>query len=391
MFKKSNLWIISELFPPEETSTAYIMGEIANALSDKYNVKVITGPEIYDSSKTLKKNTEINSSIEIYRVKGVKENKNNKLSRIRKFLLISRQIYNLAKQNIKEDDKVLMVSNPFPLIVLMSRLKHRRNFNLTMLVHDVFPESLFTDISMPKSLYTISQKIFNKAYSSTDRLIVIGRDMKMIMAEKVMAKSNITIIENWADTNNIKYIRNTKHPDEDFIIQYAGNIGKSQGVSNIIDVLHEVNNPKLKMEIWGSGGDLENVKYAIRKYNLQSSIQIKGTYQRSEQNEILSKCDIAVVTLIKGMYGLGTPSKTYNIMAAGKPILYIGEKNTEIWMMVEENHIGYCIEPTDSEGLIHILKNLQREELLDMGYRARKLAENKYSKEIILRKFQEIL
>ena len=388
---KQRLWIISELFPPEETSTGYIMGEIANALSEKYNVKVICGPEIYDSSKTPNKSVKISSKVEIYRVKGVKENKNNKFSRIKKFLLISRQIYIIAKRKIKEGDKVLMVSNPFPLIILMSRLRLRRNFTLNLLVHDVFPDSLYTDISLPKIIFKISRGLFNKAYSTTDRLIVIGRDMMNIMVEKINSKTGITIIENWADITNIRYVGRPTHPSEEFVIQYAGNIGKAQGVSDFIDVIYKANNPKIMMEIWGNGSDIENVRNKIDLYGLSSSIILKGTYQRTEQNDILSNCDIAIVTLIKGMYGLGTPSKTYNIMAAGKPILYIGERNTEVWLMVEENQIGYCFEPSDTEGLIHVLKNINRKELIDMGLRARELAEKKYSKEIILRKFKEII
>ena len=46
-----NLIVISELFPPEETSTAYIMGEITKTLSDKYNVTIVCGPEVYDQNK----------------------------------------------------------------------------------------------------------------------------------------------------------------------------------------------------------------------------------------------------------------------------------------------------------------------------------------------------
>ena len=40
------LWIVTELFPPDETSTSYILGEIANAMAKKYCVGVICGPEI---------------------------------------------------------------------------------------------------------------------------------------------------------------------------------------------------------------------------------------------------------------------------------------------------------------------------------------------------------
>ena len=94
------------------------------------------------------------------------------------------------------------------------------------------------------------------------------------------------------------------------------------------------------------------------------------------------------------MYGLGVPSKTYNILAAGKPILYIGEKGTEIWRMIEEYGNGVCFEPQDRQGLISYICDLsleKREKLRDMGKVSRKLAEEKYSKQTILNKFLEVL
>ena len=50
---KQRLWIVTELFPPDETSTSYIMGEIANAMIGKYDVGVICGPDVYDKRKQI--------------------------------------------------------------------------------------------------------------------------------------------------------------------------------------------------------------------------------------------------------------------------------------------------------------------------------------------------
>ena len=94
------------------------------------------------------------------------------------------------------------------------------------------------------------------------------------------------------------------------------------------------------------------------------------------------------------MYGLGVPSKTYNILAAGKPILYIGEKGTEIWRTVEENEIGFCFEPDDREGVVSFLKSLTPgflSQFKKMGISARMLAERNYSREAVLNKFVEVV
>lgn len=388
---KQTLWIISELFPPEETSTGYIMGEIAYAMTSKYEVNVISGPGMYDSSKAQMVKNEIEGINKIFRVKGIKENKANKLSRIRKFLLISWRMYRVIIKNVKKDDIVLMVSNPFPLLILVGWLRNRRIFKFNMLVHDVFPESLYTDMYIPSSINKFLSSIFNLSYSKADRIIVLGRDMKEVMQKKIKYINRITIIENWGDTLKIKPRQNNKEFDHRLNIQYAGNIGRAQGISDFLDVLKEADNPNIIMEIWGNGSEIDKVKDKILEYGLDSKVSLKGTYLRSQQNEILASCDIAIVTLVNGMYGLGTPSKSYNILAAGKPILYIGERNTEIWLMVEENDIGFCFEPSDMNGMINLIKTLNKFELKEKGMRARKIVEEKYSKDKILHKFQDIL
>ena len=246
---RQTLWIISELFPPEETSTGYIMGEIANAMTQKYEVKVICGPAVYDSQKMQNVNnkTVVHEHIEVYHVDAVPENKNSKISRIKKFLQMSWRMYRVAKKNIRKSDHVLMVTNPFPLVVLMGHLRRHRKFELAMLVHDVAPENLYTDIHIPEVVYPMVKRVFNKAYASTDKLISLGRDMSEILSQKTkdglksfwLSKGvgelpRIEVIENWGDVENIR-------PSDDFnekkiTIQYAGNIGNAQGVGELVDV-----------------------------------------------------------------------------------------------------------------------------------------------------------
>lgn len=391
--KQETLWVISELFPPEATSTGYIMGEIANIMTQKYEVKVICGPEFYDEKKKeVSSNLQsIDDRIELIRVAPIKENKENKFSRIKKFLLMSWQLYKVARKRINKYDRVLMVSNPFPLIVLMGYLRRKRDFNLAMLVHDVFPEGLYTEMSIPSWAYSVTERIFNKAYSSVDALISIGRDMNDILEKKCYGQKHqpkIVTIENWGDVDGIKPKERVK---DGFIkIQYAGNIGNAQGVGEFVEDLHNAGNKIIHFGIWGTGSAEESIKIRVAELGLGEHVKFYGPYSRNQQTDVLNDSDISLVTLVKGMYGLGVPSKTYNILAAGKPILYIGEKGTEIWRTVEENQIGYCFEPDDRKGIVSFLLSLgtgDLSKLNEMGRKARLLAETRYSKSKILDKF----
>ena len=366
---QQSLWIISELFPPEETSTAYIMGEIANAFSSKYNVGVICGPEVYDKSRKQTNRNIENKSINIFRAKVETFNKNSLIGKARSFLSTSISLYKLAKKLINNGDKVLLVTNPAPLVVLMGRLRKKRDFQLNILVHDVFPENTrAAGISLP--LYGVVKSTFNKAFSKADRMIALGRDMADILKQKTEGTVPICIIENWGDFENIQP---QAFPENDRItLAYAGNIGRVQGLEEVVTNLPD----NVDLHLYGSGA-IENKLKSLKKPN----VYFHGPYSRKEQATVLGACHISLVTLNEKMYGLGTPSKTYNILASGRPILFFGPDNSEIGLLVKENKIGYCGWPNE----------WNVEDLHIMGRRAREIGERRYSKDIILKKFLDII
>lgn len=365
---KQQLWIISELFPPDETSTSYILGEIANTMVQKYKVGVICGPEIYDKRKKLDANNKfkLHESIEVYRAVGADLDKNTTKGKVLSFILMSRRMMVLVRKYVCAGDKVLMVTNPALMIPLMARLKKKIGFELNILVHDVFPENT-RPAGLKLPVYGLFKHIFDKAYTKADQLIVLGRDMANVLEQKVGKgrSPKITIIENWADIDNIKP---QPFPKGKVILEYAGNIGRVQGLEKVMDMLPE----DVELHLYGTGAREEKLKAREQK-----NVFFHGPYFRSLQNEVLAACDIALVTLQEGMYGLGVPSKTYNILASGRPILFFGPKDSEIDLLIREKGIGYCGWP----------EKWDKVALAEMGKRARVLAETEYSENIILDKF----
>lgn len=367
--QSKRLWIISELFPPDETSTSYIMGEIANTMVQKYRVGVICGPEIYDKRKKLdtKHKFKLNESIDIYRAEGANLDKNTAKGKIMSFILMSKRMITLVKQHVRKNDKVLMVTNPAPMILLMAILKKKIGFEFNILVHDVFPENTKpAGIKLP--MYGFIKHIFDVAYSKADQLIALGRDMANVLEHKVINNDNrpkVIIIENWADIDEIKP---QPFPEGKIVMEYAGNIGRVQGLDRVMDRLPD----DIEFHLYGTGAMEKTLK--SRK---QKNVFFHGPYFRSQQNDVLAACHISLVTLQDGMYGLGVPSKTYNILASGRPVLFLGPVNSEIDMLVKENGIGYCDWP----------QKWVVTELAEMGEKARELAVSKYSKTIILQKF----
>lgn len=396
--KKSQLWIISELFPPDETSTAFILGEIANVMARKNEVNVICGPEIYDKRKKTDPNNKfvLNPQISVTHVKSVDLDKNTFFGKAMRFAVISRQLYTTAKKNIKEGDKVLLVTNPAPVVALISRLRKKRNFELNILVHDVFPENTKpAGLKLPSWAYQFLKNLFDNAYSRADQLIALGRDMKQVLEQKVarfVHHPKVTIIENWADLDIVSPLDMPLHPDK-FVLEYAGNIGRVQGLQELIENLKDSSNNNLEFHLWGTGAEENRLKDYTQNHKM-SNVVFHGAYLRSKQSEVINSCDMALVTLTEGMFGLGVPSKTYNIMAAGKAVLFIGEPDSEIGLLVKEKRIGVVFKPDDKDGIVNFLASLSKDKqpkFAEMGKRAREVAETEYAKDIILNKFVEAI
>ena len=394
------LWIVTELFYPEETSTAFILTKIANALSDKFDVNVICGPESYGRA-ALEDNPStklsLDGRIKIYRVSNCNLNKDKIFTRLLRFLIIGFKLSFSLWKNAKKQDRVFIVTNPAPLLISVALIKRIKKFPFYILVHDVFPENTIPAgvISSDKTFgYKLLRKCFNWAYKSADCLIVLGRDMRQIMKSKLGKNQNntkIEIIENWAE-NDITQL-NPVNKSKNIVIQYAGNIGRVQGLKSFIQQYAEAMNPIVSLELWGDGAMRKELEEYAKENDVQN-IFWGGKYSRSQQNEIFGRCDISLVTLSDGMFGLGVPSKSYNIMAASKPILFIGDLESEIAQTVKENDIGFCFAPNDCNGIIAFLKNLEKiskKKLSEMGQRASSLSKTKYSESEILNKFKNIV
>ncbi|GAB0157489.1 glycosyltransferase family 4 protein [Chryseobacterium sp. Alg-005] len=395
---KENLWIATELFYPEETSTSFILTKVANRLTDKYSVSVVCGEPVYDTHERSEAFT-LHPSVFVHKIKSLGKNKNNLISRSLRFFLLSFSIFWYLFKRVKKGEKVFIVTNPAPLILLISILKIVKKIKLIILVHDVFPENTIPAgiIKSEKTFaYKILKNLFDKAYSKANKLIVLGRDMQKVIEGKVKKyQSNpaIEIIENWGDTENIYPLAKQNVFEEGspltqkIIFQYAGNIGRVQGLLELLEVIKNVKNDRLVFYFVGEGA----VKQKMIDYvslNQMNNVYFDGAYSREEQLLVLNKTDVAFVSLAKGMFGLGVPSKTYNILAAGKPILFIGEKDSEIDLLLKEKNIGYSFQ--QHQELIDFFNSFNEKSIAELEIKkenARKVAEQEFSENIILNKF----
>jgi len=391
------IWIVTELFYPEETAVAYIFTRIAKHLSASYRIGVICGPEFYDNNKiAFSDDVHISNDIEIYRTGSINLDKNSLVQRTIKIIVLSLRMGILMCKKISKGETVILATNPAPLLLFTRLIKYFKKFQLHILVHDVFPENAIAAkiFKTNKSItYKTIKFLFDNAYSHADHLIVIGRDMKEIISTKVNhfnKQPAISIVPNWSNPDKIYLINNKANKDDRMVLQYAGNIGRNQGLIEILDAFRLSNNKSLQLNIRGTGALYTDIENYIKSYNLEN-IHLSGSYSRNEENEILANCDIGLVSLSHGMFGLGVPSKSYHLLSAGKPILFVGDLKSEISQLVIENNIGWALDITNQNEIIDFfnkLTSIDNDILIKMGEKARSLSENEYNEPHILELMQ---
>ena len=392
-------WIISQVFYPDETSTGYVMTKIAEKLSEKQQVHVICGNADYQS-KSLNTRSSLNNNITILRVNTPALDKNRLRNRILVFLLFTWSVLIKILCKIKKGDHVIIVTNPPTLIVLVGFLKKIKHFRYSIILHDVFPENAVAAgaLRADSLIYRVSLAFFNFGYRQADTLISLGKDMSERFIAKGIDSNKLTVIQNWADHHNIKPEPATDRNayfnlslDQKVVLEFAGNIGRVQGLEEFIKLFRKAKNPHLVLVIIGDGAHKKILQNYVASAKVEN-VFFFDSKPRSEQQTFLNSCDIGLVTVSEGMYGLGIPSKVYNIMSAGKAILYIGDNGSEIDTYTHQNNIGWSFNWQEENQIIDFLASVRPgDELLQKGMAARDFVLQHFTQDIILEKYKTAL
>lgn len=392
-------WIISQLFYPDETSTGYVMTKIAETLTEIGQVNVICGSSDYQS-KNLSSKEKLNEKINLLRVQTPNLNKNNLIKRIYVFFYFTTAVFFKILFRVKKNETIILVTNPPTLLLAVGLLKYLFNFKLIIILQDIFPENAAASgiLNKESMLYRVILRLVNFGYKQADRLIACGDDMAKYFTTKGIDNNKISVIPNWADHDAILPCDNIDRNryfnidlKDKIVIEFAGNIGRVQGLELFLTLFEKTTNDKLILIIIGDGAYKKIIEKHIQDKNIRN-VFLFNSKPRTEQKSFLNSCDIGLVTLCQGMYGLGVPSKVYNIMSAGKPLLYIGDKNSEIDNYISKNNVGWSFNWSEEENIIEFLNNINLKNDFDKtGQTARSFVLNNFTQEKVLSQYKELL
>jgi glycosyltransferase involved in cell wall biosynthesis len=227
----------------------------------------------------------------------------------------------------------------------------------------------------------------NLALRKADNVVAIGRCMVERLKAKGISTARIHMIPNWVDTEQVYPIDGGQNPlrrewglEDKFVVLYSGNMGLSHDFDDILEVARELEHRQDIAFVFVGGGTREK---EVRDYVSQHDLRNVLFFPFQDIGRLaysLSVGDVHFVVLRENCTGLAVPSKSYGVLAAGRPMIYQGSQEGEIAQMIVEQQIGTTVSCGDRDGLkraiVHYVDhpNLR----LAQGRKARKLVEGPY-------------
>lgn len=385
------VFVVSEYVYSSQNSTGYFWSKIIDMAGLTFGSVGVVAPRSTEQGYT--KSTA--PGTEYFEFESASFDKERLLSRL---FGQTRQCLGFLRgmiSNVRRGDVVLSGTNPALLLILMPFMKLFMRFRWLLLVHDVFPENLVPAGILKKNslAYAFLSRVFALIYSRADHIVVIGRDMKDLIAKKTGTDTNITVIQNWVSDQDVvptgkedSTIVSKLGWQEKVVFQFFGNIGRVQGVDNILNAISLVADRRAAFLFIGSGTASESVQDFINAHP-ECNVAYIGPIPQNEKNKGLAACDVALITLEQGMLGLGVPSKAYFSMAADKPLLAVMESEAEVSRMVRDHSIGWRCAPSNPAALAALIDQICQQGMDGVGGRSRSVLQDKYSERIALKKF----
>ncbi len=397
------VWVASELYYPEDTSTGYFLTGIAEGLATEYEVSVLAAQPTYAARGRRSPARERVGGVEVRRCWSTTFPKDTSLLRLVNLATISLSFFLAGLRSFRQGDVVIAVTNPPTLPFLIWVAARWRGSRFVLLIHDIYPEVLVATGFLRRDglVARALSRLVAALYARADRIVVLGRDMKELVHGKCPScEDRIWIIPNWGDTSEIRpapksentILRELNLVDR-FVILYAGNIGRTQGVDALVEAAGLLRDRQdIAFLIAGDGARRLWVEKTIAEKKL-GEVRLLPRSPRSDLGVLLGACDAAVISLMPGMTGISVPSRLYNVLAAGRPILAIAEPESELARVVIEEGAGKVVAPGDGSAIAAAIIEMSQDKksLFEMGERGRAAAVGKYSYPRVRDRFRNLV
>jgi colanic acid biosynthesis glycosyl transferase WcaI len=379
--KKPKLIFINRYYFPDSSATALLLTHLAEKLVEQYFcVCIITSRQLYERADAKLPPNEIINGVEIRRVWSTRFGRTNLIGRA--FDYISFYIACFFYLLIKAKQKDIIIANtdpPMVSVVAAAITKIKRNTLINWL-QDVFPEIAYELAHKPTTSfsYYILKHIRNWSLRAASKNVALGQLMSDRVNTYTKQPEKTQIIPNWViskQSGNIphdkNFLRSEWNLEGKLAVGYSGNLGRAHDYLTFFQSALSLKESRDIIFLFiGGGAGMRDLKKIVNDARLENVIF--KPYQPTEHLHLsLAAIDIHLASLDPNLEGLIVPSKLYGILAAARPILFVGDKGGEIGRLIEKNHCGKAVAVGDAQILTDQIKLMSQ----DAEY-CRKLGDN---------------
>jgi len=297
-------------------------------------------------------------------------------------------------------DIILCVNPPITVGFSGWLVKLFRRVPMVFNVQDIWPDCLVIigQIRNPV-LIRVFQYLEKLIYRVSARVTVLSDGMKQNLTAKGVPDDKVVVIPNWANVDQVRPL-----PKENsfraahgltgrFVILFAGNLGYISVLDTVLDAARLLqHDPRFRFLIVGQGNARPGLLARAEALGLDN-LAFLPTQPVEVLPEMLAAADISLVTLNRQLGQLNVPSKTYSIMASGRPVLAAVPEDSEIARLVREADCGVWVPPEDPPSLAQAIQRLALlpDQLERYGANGRSYVTQHLARPVITRRYYDLL
>jgi len=387
--------IVSQHFAPDPTTTATYLTAIAGGLSADREVLVISGTAV---SATVD-SREI-AQPRVVEVRAWTPAKDALVQRAIAMVLFSIRMFFATLSHVAANDAVLCVTTPFVLPYPVTLAAKLRGAASVLLIYDLYPEALeVAGLLRPESLLAKAIRFANGLlFGALDTIITIGRDVEAILLSYGNVESRrIKFIPNWS---LMPIFYREIAPDNPhrrrfggkLVVGLSGNLGFTHDATTVYEAARLLEGDEsihFLLSGWGSGW--KQLTELCAKAPLDN-VTLTDRVADSELETLLSAADVWIIPYRRNVAGVSVPSRIYNLLAVGRPVIVAAEPHSEAAMMMKEANIGWVVKPEDPADLADAIRSAasDREETRAKG-RCAALAAQQYTYERAIASYRQVM
>lgn len=279
------------------------------------------------------------------------------------------------------DAVVVMTDPPFQGIVgaFVAMLKRKPcAYN----IRDLYPDmAVGGDIMRRGLLARAWERMHRWALRRAKCVIVLGEDMRARIIAKGVDPARVVVIRDGVeppkatepllplDPEIVRVIRG----GFSFVLLHAGNLGFYGAWNTLITAARKLANDGVGLVFVGGGALRSQLATAAAG---AENIRFLDYFPWNKIPSVLAAADAHIVTVKWGLEGVVVPSKMYGILAAGKPIVAVAPKETDVVSLGEKQGFAVAADPDKPAELVKVIRALMADvtKLRAMGEAARNAA-----------------